>query len=190
MTGIANPATGELPANATGTGKGKVNGGDGTMWGYEISSTLPLNIFTESLDGFGLIASYTGIESDMEDQNGDEYQLPGLSESITSATFYYDKNGFSARASMRKRDAFKGDVYGLGFDTVQVDIVGETIWDAQIGYDFGEGGFDSLDGLSIFLQGYNLTEEPFISLQGDNALQVRDYQDYGSSYSLGFIYKM
>ena len=190
MTGVADPSTGELPPTTSGTGKGKVNGGDGTLWGYEISATLPFNMVSEHLDGFGIIASYTGVESDMKDQNGDDYQLPGLSESITSATFYYDKNGFSARASMRKRDAFKGDVYGLGFNTVQVDIVGETIWDAQIGYDFGEGGFESLDGLSIFLQGYNLTEEPFTSLQGDNALQVRDYQDYGSTYLLGFSYKM
>ena len=54
----------------------------------------------------------------------------------------------------------------------------------------GEGGFERLDGLSIFLQAYNLTEEPFTSLQGDNALQVRDYQDYGSTYLLGFSYKM
>ncbi len=190
MTGVANPATGELPSTTSGTGSGKVNGGDGTLWGYEISAALPLNILTEHLDGFGIIASYTGINSDMNDQNGNDYKLPGLSESITSATFYYDKNGFSARASMRKRDDFKGEVYGISFDTVQVDIVGETIWDAQIGYDFGDGGFESLSGLSIFLQGYNLTKEPFTSLQGDNALQVRDYQDYGSTYLLGFTYKM
>jgi len=193
MSGVLDPATGDLPENAdhtTGTGTGKVNGGEGTLWGYELSATLPLNMLTEHLDGFGLIASYTGIESDMKDQNDNDYELPGLSKSITSATFYYDKNGFSARASMRKRDAFKGDVYGLGFNTVQVDIVGETIVDAQIGYDFAEAGFESLEGLSIFLQGYNLTEEPFTSLQGDNALQVRDYQDYGSSYLLGFSYKM
>ena len=192
MTGVADPATGIIPPaeHNTGTGSGKVNGGDGTLWGYEISATLPLNVISEHLDGFGIIASYTGIESDMEDQNGEEYELPGLSDSITTATFYYDKNGFSVRASMRKRGDFKGDVYGLGFDTVQVDIVGETIWDAQIGYDFGEGGFETLDGLSIFLQGYNLTEEPFTSLQGDNAMQVRDYQDYGSSYLLGFSYKL
>lgn len=190
MSGIADPATGEIPATSTATGKGKVNGGDGTLWGYELSATLPLNMLTDHLDGFGIIASYTGIKSDMKDQNDNDYKLPGLSESITSATFYYDKNGFSARASMRKRDAFKGEVYGISFDTVQVDIVGETIWDAQIGYDFGEGGFKGLDGLSIFLQGYNLTKEPFTSLQGDSALQVRDYQDYGSTYLLGFSYKM
>ena len=69
-------------------------------------------------------------------------------------------------------------------------VPGETIIDAQIGYDFGEAGIESLKGLSIFFQAQNLTEEPFTSLQGENALQVRDYQDYGSTYLLGFSYKL
>jgi iron complex outermembrane receptor protein len=190
MSGVADPATGVVPANSSGTGSGKINGGEGDLWGYEVSISFPFKMISENLDGFGLIASHTSVESDIEDQNGNDYELPGLSDSIQSFTLYYEKNGFQARTSMRKRGEFKGDVYGLGFDTVQVDIQGETIWDAQIGYDFGEGGFESLDGLSIFLQAQNLTEEPFTSLQGDNALQVRDYQDYGSTYLLGLSYKM
>ena len=36
----------------------------------------------------------------------------------------------------------------------------------------------------------NITEEPFVSLQGDNSLQVRDYQDYGRTYLLGFKYEL
>ncbi|WOH36317.1 TonB-dependent receptor [Thalassotalea fonticola] len=190
MSGVADPATGEIPENTTGTGTGKVNGGEGTLYGYELSIALPFNVFSESLDGFGLIASYTGVESDIEDHNGEDYELPGLSDSISNVTAYYENHGFQIRASMRHRSDFKGDVYGLGFDQVQVDIEGETIVDAQIGYDFGEAGFKSLEGLSIFLQGYNLTEEPFTSLSGDNSLQVRDYQDYGRSYLLGFSYKL
>lgn len=190
LGGVADPATGLVPANSTASGSGKVNGGSGTMAGYELSVSFPFKIVHESLEGFGLIASYTGVKSNIDDQNGNEFQIPGLSKSITNVTGYYENNGFQARISMRKRGSFKGDVYGLGFDTVQVDILGETIVDAQIGYDFGEAGFESLEGLSIFLQGYNLTKEPFTSLQGDNALQVRDYQDYGSSYLLGFSYKM
>ncbi len=71
----------------------------------------------------------------------------------------------------------------------QVDIVGETIWDAQVGYDFSEGGIESLKGLTVTFQVQNITEEPFTSLSGDNALQVRDYQDYGRTYLLGFSYK-
>jgi len=190
LTGVADPATGEVPPNSTASGSGKVNGGGGKLWGYELSVTVPFKIFSESLDGLGVIASYTGLKTSIKDQNDNEYRLPGLSDSIQSLTVYYEKNGFQVRTSMRKREDFKGDVYGLGFSTNQVDILGETIWDAQIGYDFGEAGVESLKGLSIFLQAQNLTKEPFTSLQGDSALQVRDYQDYGSTYLLGFSYKL
>lgn len=189
MSGVADPSSGQVPANSQGTGSGKVNGGGGNLWGYELALTLPFNIFSESLDGFGLIASHTKVKSDIEDQNGNEYKLPGLSDTIQSLTVYFERNGFQARTSMRKRDDFKGDVYGLGFNTDQVDILGETIWDAQVGYDFAEGGVESLKGLSVTFQVQNITEEPFTSLSGDNALQVRDYQDYGRTYLLGFSYK-
>ncbi|MCQ8877098.1 TonB-dependent receptor [Pseudoalteromonas shioyasakiensis] len=190
MSGIADPSTGEIPENSTGSGSGKVNGGEGDLWGYELSLALPFNIFHPSLEGFGMIASHTGVEQDITDQNGNEYELPGLSDQIDSLTVYYERSGFQARTSMRKRSDFKGDVYGLGFETTQVDIKGETIWDAQIGYDFSEGGVESLDGLSITFQVQNITEEPFVSLQGDSDLQVRDYQDYGRTFLLGFSYKL
>jgi len=189
LGGVADPATGEVPANSSATGNGKVNGGGGTLQGYEISLALPFNVFHESLDGFGLFASHTAVESDIEDQNGNDYELPGLSDSIQTFTLYYEKYGFQFRTSMRKRDDFKGDVYGIGFDTVQVDVLGETIWDVQVGYDFADAGIEGLEGLSVYLQAQNLTEEPFTSLSGDNELQVRDYQDYGKTYLLGFGYK-
>ena len=189
MTGIADPATGDVPSNPIGQLNGKVNAGGGTLWGTEFALAVPMNMLSESLDGFGVLASYTVVNSDITDNNGNAYELPGLSDSIMTFTGYYEKNGFSARVSMRKRDDFKGDVYGIGFDTVQVDVVGETIWDAQIGYDFGEAGHKDLEGLSVFLQAQNITNEPFISLSGDNALQVRDYQEYGSVYLLGASYK-
>ncbi len=190
MSGVADPATGEVPPNPLASGSGKVNGGGGTLWGYELSVSFPFKLINENLDGFGLIASHTGVKSNIDDQNGNDYELPGLSDSIQNLTFYYEKSGVQFRTSMRKRGDFKGDVYGLGFATTQVDIRGETVWDAQIGYDFGEAGIAGLEGLSVFLQGYNLTEEPFTSLQGENALQVRDYQDYGRTYLLGFSYKL
>ncbi|HEY8570151.1 TonB-dependent receptor domain-containing protein, partial [Microbulbifer sp.] len=176
--------------DTTATRYSKINGGGGTLQGYELSVSLPFNIFSESLDGFGLLASHTGVSSDVKDPNGNDYELPGLSDSIQNLTFYYDNHGFSARTSVRKRSDFKGEVYGVGFDSQQVDVVGETIVDAQLGYDFGESGIGGLEGLSVYLQGINLTDEPFTTLSGDNALQVRDYQSYGKTYLLGFSYKL
>lgn len=189
LGGVADSDTGVVPEVTTATGAGKVNGGGGTLQGYEVSVALPFNIFSERLDGFGLLASHTGVSSDIKDQNGNDYQLPGLSDSIDNFTFYYDNHGFSARTSMRKRSDFSGEVYGIGFNSDQVNVVGEIIWDAQLGYDFADAGISGLQGLSVFLQGQNLTDEPFTTLSGDNSLQVRDYQSYGRTYLLGASYE-
>ncbi len=190
LDGVADPDTGLVPDNPTATAWGKVNGGGGDLSGYEVSISLPFHVFSEALDGFGLLASHTGISSDIQDPNGNDFELPGLSDSIQNATVYYDNYGFNARVSVRKRDDFKGDVYGIGFDTQQVDIKGETIVDAQLSYSFDNSNVEALQGLSLYLQGQNLTNEPFVALSGDNDLQVRDYQNYGKTYLMGFSYKL
>lgn len=185
------PATNYLanPPSANATAEFKTNGGGGDLSGWEATLSLPFNVISEKLDGFGFIASYTDIDSDIQDHNGNDFQLAGLSETIENATLYYEKYGVQIRASVRTRDDFKGDVYGLGFNTVQVDIEGETIVDAQIGYDFGASENKFLQGLFIYLQGINLTDEPFHSTQGSE-LKTRDYQSYGKTYLLGANYKL
>jgi len=178
---------GSVPVNKLAVANGKVNGGSGSLSGLELSASIPLSVFHEGLDGFGIFASHTKITSDIKDPGGNKFMLPGLSDKIQTFTFYYDKEGFSARVSMRKRSDFKGDIYNIGFNTAQVDIDGERIWDAQVGYDFGAAGFTQLEGLSVFLQGQNLSNQPFTTRHGSGA--VRDYQDYGRTYLLGFSYK-
>ncbi|MEE2002091.1 TonB-dependent receptor [Alkalimonas sp. MEB108] len=178
---------GSTPVNKQAIASGQVNGGSGSLSGLELSASIPLSIVHSSLEGFGIFASHTKITSDIQDPNGNDFELPGLSDKIQTFTFYYDKEGFSARVSMRKRSDFKGDIYNIGFETAQVDIDGETIWDAQIGYDFGAAGFTKLDGLSVFLQGQNLSNQPFTTRHGSGA--IRDYQDYGRTYLLGFSYQ-
>lgn len=180
-------ATGQTTpdGSTTATVNGKVNGGDGTIEGYEISLAMPLSLIHESLEGWGIFASHTGVDSDIKTPGGSEYQLPGLSDSIQQATVYYENGGFEARLSMRKRDDFKGDLYGLGFSVQQNDILGETIVDAQLSYDFADAGYANLEGLRIYAQGINLNDEPFTSMQGG---QIRDYQQYGENYRLGFSY--
>ena len=61
--------------------------------------------------------------------------------------------------------------------------------DAQIGFDFGAAGIESLDGLSITLQGQNLTDEETISAAEDDPRQVNKYQHFGANYLLGVNYK-
>jgi len=171
--------------STTATVNGKVNGGDGTLTGWELSLAMPLSMIHESLDGWGIFASHTGVESDIKTPGGSDFELPGLSDSIQQATVYYENGGFEARVSMRHRDDFKGDLYGLGFSVEQYTMLSETIVDAQLSYDFADAGIANLEGLRVYAQGVNLTDEPFTSLNGG---QIRDYQEYGENYRVGFSY--
>lgn len=176
------------PPSPNATVSYKTNGGGGDLSGIELSVSFPFGIFTEVLDGLGIIASYTEIDSDIQDHNGMDFQLPGLSDTIQNATLYYENYGVQFRVSARKRDDFRGDVYGLGFNTDQVNIRGETIVDAQLGYSFSDFNNKYVQGLFIYLQGTNLTDEPFHSTL-DNPRQTRDYQSYGRTILLGVNYK-
>jgi iron complex outermembrane receptor protein len=67
-------------------------------------------------------------------------------------------------------------------------VLAETIYDAQIGYDFPEGS--TFSGLSLFLQGQNLTNErsATISIPSQPNSWLK-YQSYGRRFLLGATYK-
>ena len=105
---------------------------------------------------------------------------------VANDTAYFEKNGFSARASMRYRSGFLAEVVGFGASRVNRIAKGETVVDAQLGYEVQSG---ALDGLGILLQGQNLTDEPFVTFVAGDERRVIDYQSYGRRYLLGVSYK-
>ncbi|MGJ8678712.1 TonB-dependent receptor [Paraglaciecola sp.] len=161
----------------------KEDGGEGELLGLELSVSMPLSIINESLEGFGILASHTIIDASMEDFNGDDYIIPGLSDRISSFTAFYEKDGFQARVSARSRSDFYAKVYStIGLNTEERFGLGETLVDAQIGYDVS-------DKLYVYLQGQNLTNEAFQTKFEDSQYATDQYFDYGASYQLGFSYK-
>jgi iron complex outermembrane receptor protein len=182
--GTTTTPEGGSAVNSLAVVSGPVNGGGGILSGYEFSFSLPMRVLSDSLNNFGLMGSYTSLDSDMQDAGGNAYEIPGLSKEISTLTAYYDDGSLSARVSARKRGDFRGDIYVIGFNTEQYEMHGETLVDAQLGYDFSEMG---VEGLSVFVQGQNLTNEPFITDFGGGA--IRDYQNYGKTYLMGVSYE-
>ncbi|MFP4541001.1 MAG: TonB-dependent receptor [Opitutales bacterium] len=164
------------------------NGSGGFMKGIELTASLSGQILSEALEGFGLIASISFVDSSISpDLNNPSVPLPGLSDTVSSVTLYYEKAGFSARVSNRYRSEYRGDIVTFGprsedFRTISA----ETVWDAQMSYAFQEG---SMKGFSIILQAYNLTDEPLSAFNAEDQRLVRDYQRYGASYAIGMSYK-
>jgi len=178
-----------VPAIYQGFRSVPVNGAGGKLQGLEATLSIPGEKIAEVLTGFGLILSGSYTESSIEPSPGSTQDIPGLSDKVINTTLYYEKGGFSARVSSRYRSDYRGDISTFGprgenFRNLQA----ETIIDAQIGYTFAEGS--QFEGLSITLQGSNLTDEPLFATQGDQDDRlVQDYQLWGAEYTLGVSYK-
>ncbi|MBY0241854.1 MAG: TonB-dependent receptor [Burkholderiaceae bacterium] len=179
---IAKQATGDYTAPYNGTG--------GSLKGAEVSASLPLNLVTKTLDGFGVQASHTYSDSSItiEDPSGSigsKIPLPGLSKHTTNLTVYFEKDGFETRINQRKRSDFVGEIGNFSNDRALRYVVGENIIDFQIGYTFNSG---SLKGLGIVAQVNNLRNAAYETYTGVRNQQL-EYQKYGRTILLGANYK-
>jgi iron complex outermembrane recepter protein len=165
-----------------------VNGNGGSLYGVELAATLPFGEVVPALDGFGLTggASYTK-SSIKPNPGGNAEDLPGYSKWVVNGTLFFEKGGFNLRGSVRYRSTFVGEVSGFAANRTRRRAAGETIVDAQIGYDFQEGTM--LQGLSLYVQGQNLTDQPFVTYNPGAPREVIDYQSYGRRFLAGFTYK-
>jgi iron complex outermembrane receptor protein len=182
------PYTGpDAPLIRTGYVSQWQNTGGGKIYGAELSASLPFNVLAGGLDGFGALLSGSYTKSRVRlDPTAAPTTLPGLSKWVVNSTLYYEKNGFQARVSGRYRSEFLAEVSGLSLVRDLISARSEFLVDAQIGYEFQNG---PLEGLSILATGSNLTNEPFVTFQNGDMRQVRDHQNYGRNYMLGFSYR-
>lgn len=179
---------GNAPASPIGLLFSEVNTGGGNFYGAELSATVPFDVLTSALTGFGVTGGLGYTKTEIENAQGEIDQIPGYSKWVANGTLYYDLNGFSARGSVRYRSEFLADFTGFGGNIVRRLARAETIVDAQIGYEFQPGS--ALEGLSIYVQGQNLTNQPFVSqFDVPEPRAVIDYQEYGRRFLAGFTYK-
>ncbi len=162
------------------------NTGGGKLYGAELAATLPFEVVADALEGFGFTGgvSYTKTSVRLTPES-DPTEILGYSRYVANGTLFYERDGFNLRGSVRHRSTFLGEVSGFGANRANRRALGETIVDAQLGYDFGENS--SLSGLSLYLQGQNLTDEPFVTVTDtDTPLQVIDHQRFGRRFLAGF----
>jgi TonB-dependent receptor len=185
------------PIATTGPFSGPVNGTGGTLKGLELSVSLPGEMIADGLKGFGTILSISQTDSNIriQDPPGNDFitgnglgsiPLPGLSKTVWNATFYYEKEGFSARIATRARSKYIGEVVNFANDRSFKFVKGEQVTDLQLGYEFAEGRFG---GLSILFQVNNLTNAPYIAYAFTETRQ-QDFQQYGRQFLLGVNYKL
>lgn len=177
----------DIPASSIGEYTQPVNGDGGTIKGYELAVSLPLDVLWEPLEGFGLQLNYSDTSSSISPNGpGSSEPLPGLSKYVSNITAYYERFGFSARVAQRNRSQFVGEVQGFGGDRTKIAFNGETVTDVQLGYTLQSG---PMKDLSFLLQVNNLENEPFSSSYDGRSDRPRQYFEYGRTYLLGVNYR-
>ena len=163
------------------------NGDGGKIYGLELTASVPFGAFVPALEGFGVIGSTSFTRSEVRRFEGDEpQQLPGLSRNVYNGTIYYERGGFGARLSARHRSKFLAESFAIGLSRETTIAKAETILDAQVSYDLTGVG---VKGLTLYLQGSNLTDEPFIQYYNDDPTQFRHWHTYGRNFMAGATFK-
>ncbi len=166
---------------------GPTNFADGEIKGFEATARVELGEFVSALDGFGVYASYTHADNQIDDASGNTTKIPGYSDEVWSADVYYEKYGWRARLNARYRSGFLSEVQLFDGSLTGADAQDELTLDTQVGYEWSDG---MLDGLSVNFEIFNITDEPFVT-QNDlrNGTTVigafpSRYEEYGRTYSL------
>jgi TonB-dependent receptor len=193
---VANyvPSPGQPEAQTTGNFTAPYNGKGGKLKGLELTASLPLEMLWQPLEGFGIVATasfndsdITIVDPDSANSVGDgPISLPGLSDRVYNFTAYYERAGFEARISQRKRSDFIGEIGNFDGNRTLRFVEGEDQTDAQLGYTFGADS--TLDGLSLLLQVTNLTNSPYKTYAGSKDRPL-EYIEWGRTYLLGFNYR-
>lgn len=185
FTGFPN-LSGRVPSSNFGEFTQPRNGAGGRVSGIELAVSVPLNLVTPILDGFGVVASYSDTSSAIHPFGAaDTRPLPGLSKQVYTLTAYYEKYGYSARIAQRHRSDFIGEIEGFGADRTYTYIKAESVVDLQFGYEFTSG---MLKGLSLLLQINNATNAKYQEYQNtpDNITKT---DKYGKTILFGGTFK-
>ena len=188
FTGYPNSTT-VVPVNGQGNFTRPANGFGGKVKGTELSFTLQGRLLTPMLDGFGVSVGASDTHSNLRQGAPNAPQkMAGLSGTVTNYTVFYEKAGFSARASQRYRSPFTAEVTGLFGFREFVTTKADAVVDLQLGYKFESG---PLKDLGLLFQVNNTTNagyETYNTVNGIN--QPAIYNRYGRQYLFGASYKL
>ena len=164
-----------------------VNNGYGNVKGAQATASVPLKLLTPMLHDFGVILSADYTKSSLVYAgNPTPITVPGLSKWVTQETVYFQHGGLQARVSRSYRSSFLGEVSGISVSRILQTIQGGSSYDAQVSYSFNSGRFK---GMTLILQGSNLTNKRFVTYQNNDPRQVLIWENYGRSYEALLSYK-
>jgi len=153
-----------------------VNGSGGYIRGAEFAISHMFDSLPSPFNGLGVYANLAIVDSNIKvDRNFADPTLGllGLSDYAYTVSAYYNLGKFDANISYSDRDDYARVVDGGGFEVNE----GEGFLSLQASYQITKG-------VSVFLQGLNLTDALYTTNLGDPRLHGR-YEQFGRTYYAG-----
>ncbi len=155
------------PVNADGSYK---------VSGVELVAVVPFGFIHDRLEGFGINANYTVLDSSLTGQSIIGVATPpiGLADNTYNVTLYYENDRFQARASYNYKDKY---VEGIGYEMYPIwrDGYGQT--DISVSYNV-------TDMIQVNLEAINVTDEATTGYTMDPSFPVM-YEKSGRRVSMG-----
>ena len=157
-----------------------VNTPGGPLKGVEVNYQQQFNFLPAPFDGFGMLANYTFVDSNIEYRAGGSFvtaTLLNLSKHSLNGTLYYEKDAFQARVSANYRGKFLTGV-PAAFNQDVAGTKSATYVDASISYDITKNITFSIDGI-------NLTNQADIQYSDSTAERWVNYRLNGRQFYVG-----
>lgn len=172
-----------------------INAGEGELSGLEVGLVYFPNNLPETLDGLGVQASFTLLDSSQQtpvfnedgSRNGYiESKMSGVSDSSYSIVLAYDRNTFDARLSYVWREEFyTGNEAAIFANPIQFWNRPEQSLDFQLSYDV-------TDSIMVTFDATNLLDDVYQSYYGEGNQNLFNFGNgiYSKTYALGIRYSM
>lgn len=165
-----------LPLNAPG----------GDLYGFEVSYQTPFSFLPGFLQDFGFIGSYTYVKGEiayLDAAGAVEFvsDLENMSINTSSATLYYEKDAFQARASLASRTGYITNARGRDGNSAEGTRATYNL-DASASYQIN-------DNWRVTLEALNLTNEADDQWVDSDDYRLSYYHETGRQYYLGVQYK-
>lgn len=159
------------------------NGGNANIFGVELAWQRDFSFITPAMKCLGLYATYTYTRSRITDfnfegrENEKGLSLPGSPEHTANLSLYFDKCGFSARASFNYASAFIDEMGASSFYDRYYDAV--KYLDLNVSYTFGRK-----TKITVYADCNNLLNQPLRYYQASKDYTMQQ-EYYGVKFNGG-----
>ncbi|WP_288131207.1 TonB-dependent receptor [Microbulbifer sp.] len=157
-----------------------INGSNGKMRGAEFNAIAQAADFLPALDGFGISANLTLLDSEFETRDGSRHSLPGTSDSIFNASVFYEMEGFSIRLNHQYRDDWLSTTENVGMTDYWAE---QQRVDLSVSYDLPTPVLGA--DVTLYANANNLTDEQDVRYTGDESMP-NQVENFGRRYLAGF----